>query len=249
MREQEDLRPYMREALVDWLIELNRHYGLEGESVYLTVTIVDRYLSLRRVPRTRLQLVGATAFFIAFKYIVGESLSIQNLLYLTDDTYSPQDVIELELGILSALEFRISAPTAFPFMLRFLSITQATKTVRFAAMYYLERSLQELDFVWYPPPLAACASVCLAINHVKIREHDAVVGDLPLVPQVILRCCGYLRNDIVDVARRITQTLVADHTLDMGMSRTKTAVYDKFNTASFDYVSSAFDPPRYQFLI
>jgi cyclin B len=58
----------MRSILVDWLIEVHRKFELMPETFYLTLNIVDRFLSAKAVPRKELQLVGIIAMLIASKY-------------------------------------------------------------------------------------------------------------------------------------------------------------------------------------
>ena len=65
---QPDISAKMRAILVDWLIEVHRKFELMPESLYLTVNIVDRFLSVKAVPRKELQLVGMGSMLIACKY-------------------------------------------------------------------------------------------------------------------------------------------------------------------------------------
>jgi len=56
---------------------LAHEYKLHRETFYLAVDYVDRYMSLfQNVPRLRLQLVGATAMWVASKYEVSKSFNI-----------------------------------------------------------------------------------------------------------------------------------------------------------------------------
>lgn len=72
MRDYMDLQPdinaKMRSILVDWLIEVHRKFELTPETLYLTMNIVDRFLSVKVVPRKELQLLGISAMVIACKY-------------------------------------------------------------------------------------------------------------------------------------------------------------------------------------
>lgn len=68
MGTQPDLNAKMRSILIDWLIEVHRKFELMPETLYLTVNIVDRFLSLKTVPRKELQLVGISSMLIACKY-------------------------------------------------------------------------------------------------------------------------------------------------------------------------------------
>lgn len=65
---QTDINSKMRSILIDWLVEVHRKFELMPESLYLTINIVDRYLSMKIVPRRELQLVGISSMLIACKY-------------------------------------------------------------------------------------------------------------------------------------------------------------------------------------
>jgi cyclin B len=62
------MQPYvnekMRAILVDWLVEVHLKFKMVPETLYLTVSIIDRYLCLKQVRRSRLQLVGVSALLV-----------------------------------------------------------------------------------------------------------------------------------------------------------------------------------------
>jgi hypothetical protein len=89
--------------------------------------------------------------------------------------FTRQEVLDMENAILTKLHFKLSVPTGHPFLKRFLFITNATKTMNYAANYYMERVLQEHEFLAFPPSIVAAAAVCLAINHHGIRENDCLL--------------------------------------------------------------------------
>ena len=68
MRSQEEINERMRAILIDWIIEVQHRLVLMTETLYLTVYIIDKYLSMESVPRKELQLVGISAMLIASKY-------------------------------------------------------------------------------------------------------------------------------------------------------------------------------------
>ncbi|XP_028088685.1 cyclin-B1-4-like [Camellia sinensis] len=65
---QPEINSKMRSILIDWLTEVHRMFELMPETLYLTINIVDRYLSMNVVPRRELQLVGISSMLIACKY-------------------------------------------------------------------------------------------------------------------------------------------------------------------------------------
>ncbi|CAL5355498.1 unnamed protein product [Camellia sinensis] len=68
MDSQPEINSKMRSILIDWLTEVHRKFELMLETLYLTVNIVDRSLSVNVVPRRELQLVGISSMLIACKY-------------------------------------------------------------------------------------------------------------------------------------------------------------------------------------
>ena len=65
MANQPDLNEKMRKILVDWLLKVHTKFKLMPETLFLTINIIDRYLSHEIVTRKELQLVGVTAMHIA----------------------------------------------------------------------------------------------------------------------------------------------------------------------------------------
>lgn len=62
---QKDIKPVMREVLIDWLVEVAEEYKFVSDTLYLTVAYIDRYLSSGDLNRNRLQLLGVSCMFIA----------------------------------------------------------------------------------------------------------------------------------------------------------------------------------------
>ncbi|MED6186606.1 hypothetical protein PIB30_068359 [Stylosanthes scabra] len=46
MSNQKEITPYMRGFLINWLIEVHMKFDLMRETLYLTVTLLDQYLSM-----------------------------------------------------------------------------------------------------------------------------------------------------------------------------------------------------------
>jgi len=179
MHNQQSLTTTMRAILIDWLVEVHMKFRLVPETLYLGVNILDRYLSLVQIDRAQLQLVGVTSLFIACKYEEIYPPEVRDCVYITDRGFTRQQVLDMETAILNNLEFKISVPTGHPFLHRFLFITQATELVSIAATYYMERVLQEHDFLAFRPSVIAAAAVCLALNHPEIRQGDNLSEDGP----------------------------------------------------------------------
>jgi hypothetical protein len=58
MLSQTDINEKFRGILIDWLVEVHLKFKELQETLYLTVSIVDRFLEKKVIARTNLQLVG-----------------------------------------------------------------------------------------------------------------------------------------------------------------------------------------------
>ena len=116
---QHDLSFAMRSILVDWLLEVSVEYGLQHHTLLLCVSYIDRFLSVRAIDRTRLQLLGVTALLVAAKYWEIRPPLIDDFLYISDHTYSRDEVVAMERTMLHELHWEIGGCTALDFT-RFL---------------------------------------------------------------------------------------------------------------------------------
>ncbi|KAG6516803.1 hypothetical protein ZIOFF_027283 [Zingiber officinale] len=62
---QRDVTQSMRAILIDWLVEVSEEYKLVPDTLYLTVHIIDEFLSQNYIERQRLQLLGITCMLVA----------------------------------------------------------------------------------------------------------------------------------------------------------------------------------------
>lgn len=174
MENQPQLNPTMRMIVIDWLVEVHSKFRLDPATLHLCVHIFDRFLSVQEVSRRRVQLVAVTSLLLASKYEEIYPPMIKDCVYVTDRAYSREDILEMESEILTKLNFNISEPTGYPFLRRFLFITHATPLMEIAAHYYMDRMLQEPDYLKHRPSLFAASAVCLAINNDDIRSSDGI---------------------------------------------------------------------------
>lgn len=65
------------------------------ETVHLAVNLVDRFLQLREVKRTKLQLVGISAILLAARWMGPLIITIREAAWLTDNTYKYEQVVRM----------------------------------------------------------------------------------------------------------------------------------------------------------
>lgn len=90
----------MRSILVDWLVEVHLKFKLIPESLYLTVNLIDRFLEKSHIHRSKLQLVGVTGMLIACKYEEIYPPIVKDFVYITDNAYTKEEILEMEKDML-----------------------------------------------------------------------------------------------------------------------------------------------------
>lgn len=169
MATQGDINEKMRAILIDWLNEVHFKFKLMPETLYLTVNLIDRYLERKPVIRQKLQLVGVTAMLLASKYEEIFAPEVRDFVYITDKAYTREQILEMEAWMLRVLEFRISVPTPYVFLNRFLKAAEADARVTLFATYLVERSLQEYKMLAHTPSKLAATAVNIALRTLKGR--------------------------------------------------------------------------------
>ncbi|KAF8725498.1 hypothetical protein HU200_020025 [Digitaria exilis] len=164
---QTDISTTMRAMLIDWLVEVTEGYRLVPETLYLTVNYMDRYLSVKKINRNRLQLLGVSCLLIAAKYEEICPPQVEELCYVTDGSYTKEEVLQMEASVLSYLKFEMAVPTSKCFLRRFVHAAQvfdkgSTLHLEFLVNYICELSLLEYSLLCYLPSLVAASSVFLA---------------------------------------------------------------------------------------
>jgi cyclin B len=137
--------------LVAWLVEVHLKFKLLPETLFLTVNIIDRFTFLRQVKKTDYQLLGITAMLIASKYEEIYAPEIRDFIYMTDHAYSKDQVLAQESAILRALDFNVTAPSAYRFLERFLKLSLSDDLIGNFGRYIIELALMNADlYKWRP---------------------------------------------------------------------------------------------------
>ncbi|CAL9231541.1 unnamed protein product [Arabidopsis halleri] len=164
---QRDIDPNMRGILIDWLVEVSEEYKLTSDILYLTVNLIDRFMSHNYIEKQRLQLLGVTCMLIASKYEEICAPRLEEFCFITDNTYTRLQVLSMEIQVLNFLHFRLSVPTTKTFLRRFIHAAQVSDKVpliemEFLANYFAELTLTEYTFLRFLPSLIAASAVFLA---------------------------------------------------------------------------------------
>lgn len=170
MSQQTNINHNMRAILVDWLIEVHLKFKLMPETLFLTTNLMDRYLATRSVERKNLQLVGMTALLIASKYEEIWAPEIQDFIYIADNAYTREQILNMEKTMLNILKFNLCVPTPYMFMVRFLKAASADQKMDMLAFYFVELCLVDYAMVKFSPSMLAASAVYTAQCTLKAKE-------------------------------------------------------------------------------
>ncbi|VVA33213.1 PREDICTED: G2/mitotic-specific [Prunus dulcis] len=164
MESQPEINPKMRSILIDWLVEVHRKFELMPETFYLTVNIIDRYLSKKIVSRRELQLVGISSMVIASKYEEIWAPQVNDFVCLSDYAYTGDQILLMEKAILGKLEWYLTVPTPYVFLSRYIKASVSPgEEVKNMVFFLAELGIMHYPTtIRYSPSLIAAAAVYAA---------------------------------------------------------------------------------------
>lgn len=193
MKKQTDLAWKMRGVLVDWLAEVHNKFKLLPETLFLSVNLIDRFLSCRTVSLIKLQLVGVTALFIASKYEEVMAPSVQNFIYMSDGGFTDQEILQAERYMLQALNFELCYPSPMNFLRRISKADNYDIHSRTVAKYLMEIPLLDHSFLECAPSMISGAALCLARRMMGQTDWDAN----------LTHYSGYTHDELVPCMQRM----------------------------------------------
>lgn len=163
MARQSEITWEMRQALVDWLLQVHLRYHLLPETLWIAVNIIDRFLSVRTVSIVKLQLVGVTAMFIAAKYEEILAPSVEEFIYMTENGYTKDEILRGERVILQALDFKVSSYCSpYSWMRKISKADDYDIQTRTLCKYLVEVTLEDSNFLRVKPSLVAAIGMYTA---------------------------------------------------------------------------------------
>jgi cyclin A len=181
----------MTGILMDWLVEVAEEYHLTNETLHLAKQYIDRFLGLQKVTRARLQLVGVSGMLIASKFEEIFPPGVDDFVYISDNTFTRNQVIEMETTMLNLLQFDLTNPTALEFLMRYVRISNADTVCTSIAKYLTELTLMDYNMASFLPSHIALSSLMLA-SHVQNMEpalHRSLQGFVTPAEHATLTSC------------------------------------------------------------
>ncbi|NP_001147065.1 Cyclin-A3-2 [Zea mays] len=230
---QADVTAHMRGILVDWLVEVAEEYKLVADTLYLAISYVDRFLSVNALGRDKLQLLGVASMLIAAKYEEISPPHPEDFCYITDNTYTKEELLKMESDILKLLKFELGNPTIKTFLRRFTRSAHEDKKRSILLMEFLGSYLAELSLLDYG---------CLRFLPSVVAASVMFVARLTIDPNAnpwnmkLQKTTGYKVSELKDCIVAIR---------DLQLNRkfpSLTAIRDKYKQHKFKCVSTLLPP-------
>ncbi|XP_017488877.1 PREDICTED: G2/mitotic-specific cyclin-B2-like, partial [Rhagoletis zephyria] len=168
------VQPNMRSILINWILQVHQSFNLAPETLYICVSIIDRFLARELVQKTRLQLVGVTALFIASKYEEIYYPEIGQFVDMCDKLYTKRDIIKMELEILGKLKFELGRPLPLHFLRRISKAAKADGRTHMLAKYLCELTLVEYECAHWNPSLLAATALYLSLRLMELEKNGSL---------------------------------------------------------------------------
>lgn len=170
MSSQLKIEETIRSTLVDWLIQIHYNFKLLPETLFLTVNVIDRYFSQHQITKREVQLVGISALLITTKYEEIYPPILKDFIYITENEYTAEEILDMEKRILFALDFDLNLCSAFRFLERFNKLGKICNVTFFLAQYMLELGLLDSKMSQFDQSLQALSAIYMAKKYLILHN-------------------------------------------------------------------------------
>ncbi|KAI3920151.1 hypothetical protein MKX01_017808 [Papaver californicum] len=154
-----------RQSIVNWIIDESGLRELNLETVFLCVSLMDRFLRQGYFKNKRkLQLLGIACLTLATRIEENQMYNCirQKTFQIGSDVYNRCEVVAMEWLVQEILNFQCSAPTTFNFLWFYLKAARADEEMEDRAKYLAVLSLMDPDLLCYWPSTVAAGLVILS---------------------------------------------------------------------------------------
>lgn len=171
MKYQTEINEQMRSILTDWIIDVHFKFKFTEETLYMTLNIIDRYLSIQNVAKGKLQLVGITSLMISCKHEEIDLPKVKDFIYITDNAYSRDELFQMEYRILSKLQFNFLIPSPLKFYELLGAGFNFTNQQMLLGKYLMETFLIDIKILKYKASVVACACIYIVMKFSKMPHY------------------------------------------------------------------------------
>ena len=215
-----------RAVVIEWLSYTVCYFSQSNETLFMSINIMDRYISKKRICLNNFQLVAISAYLIASKYEDTNYPLINDLIYISKNIYTQNDIISMEKDILTTLNFDIFSVSSYQFFSFFYLFTNSNNKILFyLGNLILELCLLNIEIMSYKQSLIAIGAFLVAKKSLEINGE--------LMDNKLFY--DYNENDIKEIQKKIVLFLNKKV-----YSNKKCLIFEKFEKKKYLSVSYIF---------
>ena len=188
-----------RSRMVEWCFQIANFCKYERETVEIAMSSFDRFLGTAQGmdalhDRKTFQLAAMTCLYTAIKVHEPEAIDPNMMSGLSRGVYSPKQFEAMELKIMSAIQWRVNAPTSMSFVRLFLALVSdaeimgdVLEAISEFAKFQTEVAVVDNSLVGVSASTIALAAIANALQ---------AVGDLEVKCSCIERIADAAKVDI-----------------------------------------------------
>jgi len=173
---------YCREQICEWTFRVVDYFRIDREVVTLSLSYLDRFLSICNCDRAMFKLAATATLYIAVKLFYPNKLGDLGILSdLSRGEFNMRDVAEMEAHIITSLDWKLHPPTAScmtQLLLDYLELDdlneQGIEELYANAAFFSELSVCDYFFVDKSPSIVALACILNALEGMMQTESALV---------------------------------------------------------------------------
>ncbi|PIN24940.1 G1/S-specific cyclin D [Handroanthus impetiginosus] len=193
-----------------WILKVQRYYGLQPLTAYLSVNYFDRFLYSHHLPKMNgwpLQLLSVACLSLAAKM---EEPLVPSLLDLQVEgakfIYEPRTIQRMELLVLRVLDWRLRSISPFCY-LRFFAFKidpsgTYTEFLASRAKEIILSTIEETSFLEYRPSSIAAATILCAAN--ELPKFSFITA------QHVVSWCDGLHKDNITSCHHLIREIISN---------------------------------------
>jgi hypothetical protein len=173
------------------------------ETYFITCKLIDLTIQKSGCKQQDLHKMSLGCLLIAMKYEEIYPPSLKNIIRAAsrDPEFTQQDIVKWEFLILKTLDFNVTFPTPYRFLMRIQKLVNADELTFNLAHYIAEFSLLHVVFQTINPSLVASGAMYLARSSLNRR---------PCWNITFSKSTGYTNNIVLKVATKLFDLITAE---------------------------------------
>jgi len=238
-----EVTPYRRYILAEWLLSLQEQYRCRTSVFTTGMMYIDKFVVTKPIEPSRLQILGSAALLLAAKMVNDSAVHVQRLCASADDLFSPDELKQMELELLAAIDWAVYTFGPHDFLWEYITDlgrkwnmpAVALRALLNDAEIYIDVCYLDHSMVVHGPATLAAAAVEYSLRTCSrgplAHFHEASVYDIDFVPEAVKSELPSHLEKLQRLARQLAVNTVETPTADSGAAATAAAYADPESNA------------------